>query len=78
MSRIEFEDTQPLPRSYARSVPSKCSECAGDLVVLRVIGGRAGSEYWTMRCTHCGGIHLEIVGPHASIDGDSDGPLSAA
>jgi hypothetical protein len=29
--------------------------------VLRVIGGRAGCEYWTMRCTRCGGIHLDIV-----------------
>jgi hypothetical protein len=26
-----------------------------------VIGGRAGCEYWTMRCTRCGGIHLDIV-----------------
>jgi hypothetical protein len=26
-----------------------------------VIGGRAGAEYWTMRCTRCGGIHLDIV-----------------
>jgi hypothetical protein len=30
---------------------------------MRVIGGRAGSEYWTMRCVHCGGIHLDIVNP---------------
>jgi hypothetical protein len=29
--------------------------------VLRVIGGRGGTEYWTMRCTRCGGIHLDIV-----------------
>jgi hypothetical protein len=30
--------------------------------VVRVIGGRrAGCEYWTMRCTRCGGIHLDIV-----------------
>jgi hypothetical protein len=30
--------------------------------VLRVIGGRrAGCEYWTMRCTRCGGIHLDVV-----------------
>jgi hypothetical protein len=26
-----------------------------------VIGGRADYEYWTMRCTRCGGIHLDIV-----------------
>ena len=36
-------------------------DCDGGLRVLRVIGGRAGSEYWTMRCTRCGGIHLDIV-----------------
>jgi hypothetical protein len=29
--------------------------------VLRIIPGRAGAEYWTMRCTRCGGIHLNIV-----------------
>jgi hypothetical protein len=29
--------------------------------VLRVINGRAGAEYWTTRCVHCGGIHLDIV-----------------
>jgi hypothetical protein len=31
--------------------------------VLRIINGRAGAEYWTMRCTRCGGIHLDIVSP---------------
>jgi len=29
--------------------------------VVRVIAGRADREYWTMRCTRCGGIHLDIV-----------------
>ncbi|XIA66677.1 hypothetical protein ACFIOY_12455 [Bradyrhizobium sp. TZ2] len=29
--------------------------------MLRIIPGRAGAEYWTMRCTRCGGIHLDIV-----------------
>jgi rRNA maturation protein Nop10 len=28
-----------------------------------VIAGSAGSEYWTLRCTRCGGIHLDIVKP---------------
>jgi uncharacterized Zn finger protein len=42
-------------------VRSNCPDCEGQLRVLRVIGGRAGTEYWTMRCTHCGGIHLDIV-----------------
>jgi len=49
------------------AVRSNCPECKGQLRVLRVIGGRAGSEYWTMRCTRCGGIHLDIVkGPSPS------------
>jgi len=38
-----------------------CPDCAADLAVLRIIPGRAGAEYWTMRCTKCGGIHLDIV-----------------
>ena len=42
-------------------VRSVCPDCNGPLRVLRVIGGRAGSEYWTMRCVKCGGIHLDIV-----------------
>ena len=47
------------------TVRSRCPDCAGDLAVLRVIPGRANSEsrteYWTMRCTKCGGIHLDIL-----------------
>jgi len=43
------------------SVRSNCPDCKASLAVLRVIGGRAGCEYWTMRCTRCGGIHLDIV-----------------
>jgi uncharacterized Zn finger protein len=42
-------------------VRSSCPDCDGDLRVLRVISGRAGNEYWTMRCIRCGGIHLNIV-----------------
>jgi hypothetical protein len=36
------------------------------MTVLKIIPGRAGRggcEYWTMRCTRCGGIHLDIVEP---------------
>ena len=47
-------------------VRSNCPDCEGQLRVLRVIGGRAGTEYWTMRCTHCGGIHLDIVSGQSS------------
>lgn len=47
--------------SSSAGVRSSCPDCDGTLRVLRVIGGRAGAEYWTMRCTRCGGIHLDIV-----------------
>ena len=43
------------------SVRSNCPDCDAELAILRIIPGRGGSEYWTMRCTECGGIHLEIV-----------------
>ena len=54
------------------AVRSNCPDCEGQLKVLRVIGGRAGAEYWTMRCTRCGGIHLDIV------NGSSPTPAPAA
>ena len=47
----------------SRKIRTDCPECRGGLAVMRVIPGREGSEYWTMRCTRCGGIHLEIVNP---------------
>ena len=65
------------PRIYSRAVLSNCPECDGDLTVLRVIGGRAGCEYWTMRCTECGSIHLDILKPNMTAT-DDDGPLPAA
>jgi uncharacterized Zn finger protein len=43
------------------TVLSSCPECEAGLAVLRIIPGRAGCEYWTLRCTRCGGIHLDIV-----------------
>jgi uncharacterized Zn finger protein len=43
------------------AVRSNCPECNAGLKVLRIIAGRAGAEYWTMRCIKCGGIHLDIV-----------------
>jgi uncharacterized Zn finger protein len=49
----------------ARTVRSHCPECRGSLAVMRVIGGKAQSEYWTLRCVRCGGIHLDIVKPAA-------------
>ena len=53
-------------------VRSNCPDCDGQLKVLRVITGRAGNEYWTMRCIRCGGIHLDIV------NGPSPAPAPAA
>ena len=35
---------------------SDCPDCRATLAVLRIIPGRGGAEYWTMRCTRCGGI----------------------
>ena len=54
----EFKVIQDQPRA---TVLSSCPQCDASLAVLRVIGGKAGCEYWTMRCTRCGGIHLDIV-----------------
>lgn len=76
MSVIEFENAS-RPRIYTRNVLSECPECDGDLTVLRVIGGRAGCEYWTMRCTDCGGIHLDILEAHRAAE-DDQGPPPAA
>ena len=57
--------------------------------MLRVIPGRAKSEsrsesrteYWTLRCTKCGGIHLDILkaAPVASerqVESGADGSPS--
>ncbi len=75
MSIIELDAAGP--RIYARAVLSNCPECDGDLEVLRVMSGRAGCEYWAMRCTDCGGIHLDILEPNLPA-GDDGGPLPAA
>jgi uncharacterized Zn finger protein len=59
MPRIEAE-----PGVSAKPVHSACPQCSAGLVVLKIIPGRVGRggcEYWTMRCTRCGGIHLDIV-----------------
>ena len=59
MPRIEVE-----PSASASPALSACPQCSAGLVVLKIIPGRVGRgccEYWTMRCTRCGGIHLDIV-----------------
>lgn len=62
--------TLPDQAGPATAVRSNCPDCTASLAVLRVIAGRGGAEYWTMRCTDCGGIHLDIVNP-------ADAPLTA-
>jgi uncharacterized Zn finger protein len=59
---MQESETQPI-QPTAMPVLSSCPQCNAALAILRVIGGRAGSEYWTMRCTRCGGIHLDVVKP---------------
>ena len=56
LALVEPEQPQaPAP------VMSNCPQCDAELAVLSIIAGRGGAEYWTMRCTNCGGIHLDIV-----------------
>jgi hypothetical protein len=52
-------ETEPGPQP-APQAASSCPDCNAQLAVLRIIPGRS-AEYWTMRCTKCGGIHLNIV-----------------
>jgi hypothetical protein len=53
-------DTIKTPLA-APSLRTECSDSRGELALVRVVGGRAGAEYWTRRCTRCGGIHLDVV-----------------
>jgi len=72
---------EPEPVSKpSRPVMSNCPQCSADLAVLRIIPGRGGAEYWTMRCTRCGGIHLDIVqaaAPVPAATGQDSGDLHA-
>jgi uncharacterized Zn finger protein len=64
MPHLETPETRlqaQVRPATSQSVRSECPDCKASLAVLRVIGGRADCEYWTMRCTRCGGIHLDIV-----------------
>jgi hypothetical protein len=64
MAPLVAQPAQPSSKPAtlsSRQVMSDCPECSAALVVMRVIPGRAGAEYWTMRCTKCGGIHLDIL-----------------
>jgi hypothetical protein len=53
-------DAEPASRRQPR-VMNDCPDCSAELAVMRIIGGRGGAEYWTLRCVSCGGIHLDIV-----------------
>jgi uncharacterized Zn finger protein len=57
MPRCEAEPSPP----HQPHAMSNCPDCNAQLALLRIIPGRGGDEYWTMRCTRCGGIHLNIV-----------------
>jgi len=56
MPRLQTQQGQ----QSSSTIREDCPACGGDLAVMRVISGR-NAEYWTMRCVHCGGIHLNIV-----------------
>jgi uncharacterized Zn finger protein len=54
------------PGASGDPVRAACPECSGGMTLLKIIPGRVGRggcEYWTMRCTRCGGIHLDIIEP---------------
>jgi len=53
----------------SRTVRGDCPQCRGPLTVMRVIGGPE-VDYWSMRCTRCGGIHLDVVKPAFPRTGD--------
>jgi len=66
--------TVPVPDTAPASPGLRltaCPDCEADLAVLRIIPGR-DAEYWTMRCTHCGGIHLDIVRANEVAQGPGD------
>jgi hypothetical protein len=57
------EHPMTMQPAQSKTVLSNCPQCDAELAVLRVIPGNADCEYWTLRCTKCGGIHLDIINP---------------
>ena len=57
------EHPMTMQPAQSKTVLSNCPQCDAELAVLRVIPGKADCEYWTLRCTKCGGIHLDIINP---------------
>jgi len=72
---MSYLETGQFP-STSRPVRSQCPDCTGSLTVLKVMGGRAGSQYWALRCVLCGGIHLDILNPR-SCTPEHDGAPAA-
>jgi len=72
---MSYLETGQFP-GISRDVRSQCPDCPGSLAVLRVMGGRAGTEYWALRCISCGGIHLDILDPHTPAP-EHDGASAA-
>ena len=65
------QSLSPLPPQ----IMSACPQCSAGLVVLKIIPGRAGRggcEYRAMRCTRCGGIHLDIVNGASAVEESSN------
>ena len=59
MPHIETEIHAAVGRCHVALPAMQRRPCGDEHHPGRV--GRGGCEYWTMRCTRCGGIHLDIV-----------------
>lgn len=72
---MSYIETGQFP-STSRPVRSQCPDCPGSLSVLRVMGGRAGAQYWALRCVVCGGIQLDILNPLTRAPEHDDAPAA--
>ena len=70
-ARPDMASPPMAPDPQQRSRLTACPDCQSDLAVLRIIPGRA-ADYWTLRCTRCGGIHLDIVGASEVVQDSGD------
>jgi len=46
----------PEPSSRITQRP-RCPRCQASPIVQRIVPGRPGVEYWTLRCKKCGNIY---------------------
>jgi hypothetical protein len=72
LALVGGQGTAPMRRDAEPASPqaramTNCPDCSAELAILRIIGGRGGAEYWTLRCVSCGGIHLDIVKGSAPV-----------